>query len=63
MGGVSTYVSRRRVWEKYIGGGGYIIKTRWGVSNLMCKTQSKGDAGSINAIMGGGVCITLLYHY
>jgi len=30
MGGVSTYVSRERVWEKYIGGGGYIIKTRWG---------------------------------
>jgi len=56
MGGVSTYASRERVWEKYIGGGGYIIKTRWGVSNLMCKTESKGDAGSINAIMGCGVC-------
>jgi len=56
MGGVSTYASRERVWEKYIGGGGYIIKTRWGVSNLMCKTESKGDAGSINAIMGCRVC-------
>ena len=22
----------------------------------MCKTESKGDAGSINAIMGCGVC-------
>ena len=56
MGGVSTYASSIRVWGKYIGGGGYIIKTRWGVSNLMCKTQSKGDAGSIYAIMGYGVC-------
>jgi hypothetical protein len=30
MGGVSTYVSRRRVWEKYIGGGGVHNKNEMG---------------------------------